>query len=252
VVYHQLVHQVILHQLVELDKVTGGFSRLYWSRRLRFSSFSRMTDKRSPPLHYRRQNMAIGDLYQLTVMGRCHGQTILNVLHYAITTEVGITQLTDLVTTFRTTCEAHWRACHSAEYTLDGYLAQKIRPLPINASYEEGPLVLAGTGGAQALPTSVAAVLTKRTDLAGRSYRGRVYLSAIPTTFELDSELTGAALNVYQTLADDLEQILAAGAGNAFTPVLWRRSAELARPITQFVPRQVLRNQRRRQVGRGI
>lgn len=196
--------------------------------------------------------MAVGDLYQLTIMGRLHGQRILNVLHYGVSVAGPTNPIEDLVTQWRADCETHWLACHSNEYTLDGYLSQKIRPLPITASYEEAPLALAGSSGNNSLPTSMAVVLTKRTDLAGRSYRGRIYMAGVPITFELDSELTGAAMNVYDTLADDLESPIVTAGGTTFIPVLFRRSADVAREITQVIPRSTLRNQRRRQVGRGI
>lgn len=195
--------------------------------------------------------MAISDIYQLTIVGQLHGQTILNVLHYQQSGGSALNTSQELVTEWRAFCEAHWLACCSNEYKIVGYICQRIRPLPVMAAYESGALNLSGTVAQNSLPTSMAAVLTKRTDIAGRSYRGRIYMAGVPATYEDDSEITGAASNVYGAVATDLVGPMTDPANNTWAHVLWRRKVGQSQPITSVVVRATLRNQRRRQVGRG-
>lgn len=196
--------------------------------------------------------MAIGDIYQVTVKALLHGQTILNVLHYLREDAGAGNGSEDLVTQFRANVEASWRDCCSNELVITGYLGQRIRPVPITSAYEVSGLALAGTVVQNSLPTSVAAVITKRTANAGRSYRGRMFMAGVPVTFEIDSQITGAAENLYNALAGDIMSGISHPSGAEFGPVLWRRSANLAQDLTQMIARVPLRNQRRRQVGRGI
>ncbi len=117
---------------------------------------------------------------------------------------------------------------------------------------------IAGTGGASS-PTanSVAMCATLRTDLRGRSYRGRMYLGAVPTSLVSDSltVLTTYITNALSVLAALKTAIEALGAVwvvvSHFTNKL-PRAGGLKTPITAIAMDQYIDSQRRRLGGRGV
>lgn len=196
--------------------------------------------------------MAVGDVYSLVVKGKVHNQTTMNVFHYWCSITGDADDADDLVAAFRTNCETQYLACCASEFELEGYICQKIHPLPVLASFTQGVAFTVGTGGVESLPSSVAVVLTKRTSIGGKAGRGRVYMPAVPVDFEADSVLTGGALGTYTNLANKLDDPLTVANGGVYVPALWHRASRTHHSLIGVTPRNVLRNQRRRQVGRGI
>lgn len=195
--------------------------------------------------------MATQDVYRLTVLGRLHNQRIIQVHHYRQTTTEPGDNSAQLTAAWRVANEPSLLACLSNEYSQEGYLTQRIHPLPVNAAYELPTPSLNGSVVVSSLPSSVAAVTTKRTLFAGPKYRGRNYYAGVPTTHELDSKLTASAMNLWGTYASNLEVPLVSLGGISFTPVLFHRSTSTNTTVFTCIARDILRNQRRRQVGRG-
>lgn len=194
--------------------------------------------------------MAINDRYRLTVIGSLHGQTIMNVLHYNVIT-LGANPDASMAPAWLTANKAKWLACHSNEYTMESILVQKIHPAPTSLAVQTAVAAGVGTVAQNSLPTSVAAVLTKTTLFAGPRWRGRLYLSGVPETFESDSQISILGQTAYNVLGASLASVLVAG-GNEWDPVLYHRDDHSVVILQTIVCRPVLRNQRRRQVGRGV
>jgi hypothetical protein len=196
--------------------------------------------------------MPAGDIYTLTVIGEHHNQTVMNVFHYRVQTGTIEDDSAQIITAWRNNTETTWLNCFSEEYFISGYFCQRSWPKPVLQGFTLSTAFLPGTEPGNSLPTSVAVVLTKRTALGGRSGRGRTYLGGVPTAFEADSQLTGAAIQTYNLLCAKLDDTLNTVNGTTLHPIITDKLFATAKPITSYVTRSILRNQRRRQVGRGI
>jgi len=196
--------------------------------------------------------VAVNDIYSLIVRGRVHGQATMNVFHYRVNVDGDADDADGLVGAFRTNAENYWLQCCSAEWELTGYICQKIHPLPVLSAFTQEIGFSPGLVEGNSLPSSVAVVMTKRTGMGGRRGRGRVYMPGVPASFEDNSEITDAALQTYDALGARLDTPLTSAIGGVYVPILWNRVLSEALTIIQYVPRTTLRNQRRRQVGRGI
>jgi len=113
-----------------------------------------------------------------------------------------------------------------------------------------------GSNGDGAAPNNVAICISFRTDRRGRSYRGRNYVSGIPTNLILNSvvlpDFTDAILSAYQTLP------FATTSSGGTWVIASRRNGGVARvigvttPVTSVVlVDSVVDSQRRRLPGRG-
>lgn len=116
---------------------------------------------------------------------------------------------------------------------------------------------VAGGGGATSAANNVAACASLRTDLRGRSFRGRQYWAGIPTGSVTDSvTLLLAFCTSLVTLLTNLKTAIEA-LGAVWVVVSHYanklpRASGLATPITAFVIDQKIDSQRRRLAGRGI
>jgi len=117
-------------------------------------------------------------------------------------------------------------------------------------------LPLAGAGGADGLPNSVALVITKRTALRGRSYRGRIYHGGIGEGNCAGNQIVGAHVTALLTAYNFLKAITV-GAATYTLCVLSRAHNNV--PLTAGVLTDVVSlssdgfvdSQRRRLPGRG-
>jgi hypothetical protein len=186
------------------------------------------------------------------------GQELQNVLHYACSTTTSVNPDNS----------------HAAAYlkvSLDLYPAmQAAQVLNLTHRYVETQLFQPGTnyapirtyqdysgtfGDVEALPSSVALCIKKMSDLAGAKNRGRIFIPGLATsTFDQASGqwmpatmILGGAIG--NTL---LGSFTATGAATPFRPVVMPADLSRFAIITNTVVNPVPRNQRRRQVGRGI
>ena len=195
--------------------------------------------------------MAVGDVLQANIIGQLHGQTTVNTMHY-VTNEVGATpDAQSLTLALEATLIPKIKAATSNEWSLVKTVVQKIRPLPPAIGYESTTLAGPGFLFTESLPTSVAVVVTKRTTLAERKYRGRCYFAGVSATHEIDSQVTTVGLGLWNDVAEVMESFQISG-GYIGQPVVFHRAAGDWTPIDTCIARSVLRNQRRRQVGKGV
>lgn len=195
--------------------------------------------------------MAVNDIYSVQVLGTLHGQRVQCTLHY----RESVTGVGGGSTALASLADAspgnEFRIQLSNEYRYDGCLVQKIWPLPVLESVLDATAAGNGSIVQNSLPSEVAAVITKRTGLAGRKYRGRAYVPGIPVTYETDSQLNSTGLTGIGAIATKLATALT-GSGWTFFPTLYHRAAHTYNDLSQCTARPILRCQRRRQVGRGV
>ena len=196
--------------------------------------------------------MAVGDVFQVTQIGVQHSQTILNVFHYRTTVAGTDTDILSAVAAaFEVVTSNAWQNTTSDEFEIIGYAVQKILPLPISNAFTRN-VSRVGLIAGDSLPTSMAGVITKRTAFGGASNRGRTYVAGLPLSFEEQSTISNIGLTLLQALGDTLDNPLVTTNGTTLEPVLLHRDPMTVTPIKSTLARRILRNQRRRQVGRGV
>jgi hypothetical protein len=101
-------------------------------------------------------------------------------------------------------------------------MAYPVRVLPCNVYWRDGLNSFDGIStdgpvdggvGTQALPLDAlpeqdALIIQRRTNLAGRSKRGRIFVPFVPESFFADSTITATALPIVKTLATSLVKVL--------------------------------------------
>jgi hypothetical protein len=112
---------------------------------------------------------------------------------------------------------------------------------------------VAGQVGVNPYPPNTAFLLRKRTDLAGRRGRGRMYIpGVVEATATANGLLTTVETAQWQTLADDyMDRLTTAVGARLYPPVVLHRSEGIGvepppTPILSFVAEQRLATQRRR------
>lgn len=194
--------------------------------------------------------MAVGDIYQVVIDQTLHGQSILNVLHFKQDASAAAPE-TALSTACRTKFIGLLKGVQSTELTHNHLLVQRISPRPPLVPVVDALGAGAGTVAGGSLPTSVTVNITKVTEFAGAGWRGRVYVGGVPVSSESDSKLAAGVQGAWQTLGNTMFNP-ASWADVSFKPVLWNRTAMIATPTQSGKVQMVLRNQRRRQHGKGV
>lgn len=195
--------------------------------------------------------MAVGDIYQVTLEGKLHGQTILNVFHYKLVDEAAGDPSENCALAFDDGPATAIKSALSEEYAIVRVVAQKIFPLPPLVPYVSTAKAGNGAIAGNSLPTSVTVNVSKRTAYAGRKYRGRTFLAGVPAGFETDSELNAIGIAGFATTKNAIAATIIQGAWS-WKPVLLHRSTNTTDDILKTDLQIPLRNQRRRQVGKGV
>lgn len=197
--------------------------------------------------------MAVEDIYRVGIEQTLHGQLVLNVLHFRErSTDAAITDLAGaLAGRVAAVVVPPMKAAQSNELNHTRIWAQRIKPTPPLI-----PSVVVGHAGAgsfpsNSLPTSVSVVVTKRSTFAGVKYRGRLYGAGIPQAGEDNSQIIQAHVDLWQNVGDAIATALVNGAA-IWDPIIWHRSTQNYEVILACEARAVLRNQRRRQLFRGV
>lgn len=196
--------------------------------------------------------MAIGDIFQATLVGELFGQTTNMTMHYRQTAgsnlgppAVGLADKVD------TTYAQDILAVQTTEYSHLGVQCAKISPSPRELTWFVANAPGQGALPPGALPPSVCPTITKQTALAGVKERGRIYIPGVARSLTDAGEMTPAGLIALQTATLQLVAPLTDLNGNTFQPIIWHRASSTYTDIVFRQARQVLRNQRRRQIGVG-
>lgn len=206
----------------------------------------------------------VGDILQLTFLGRYAGQRIMLTHHYrldAVTafTDASLVQL-GLLDEVRAgagggnVIEGSYLACLPAQYTLEKIRAQTIalqRLVPTEVARNVN-----GTHGDDTETGNQAVVITLRTAVAGRSQVSNKHIGPIPqaVTVQDDGLLTVAYKTLATTLASNLNvQINNVATGAVFSPVIYHRTGDGPNysKILSYLTQPNIRVMRRRTVGVG-
>lgn len=199
------------------------------------------------------------DIIDVRLISTLHGQQIINTFKYQLDVDVNTGQdfLLDLCATIRDSVEfAGIFNGLSNQFSTQTVEAQKIYPLrfqKVGVSVTP-PQGVGGVAG-EAVPSSVAVVTSRQGVVAGRSHYGRVFWAGLPSAYSLSSEIDPAvfpgAASAFNDLVSKTWEITAFSA--LVRPVIWSPAdPENSDLLTVVRTDNVLRNQRRRQVRRGI
>lgn len=199
--------------------------------------------------------MAVGDIWQGKLLWVYEGQNCETVLHY-VQTGAGndADTATALVDFLDATLAVNAVAAMVDSCFTNFQTAQKIFPGPPTVALVAGS-AHGGTLDEIGMPSSVSGNVKKKTPIAGPKYRGRSYFMGMPAS-GID-QATGL-WNVTQQgrLFDIGTAMLQAVGVDDFGPHLWptifHRGDNTNTRFTAFSVDPVPRNQRRRQIGRGI
>jgi len=187
------------------------------------------------------------------MIGSLHGQLTVNRFFYYATTGPG--NVASLLDRIKTNVVINIYGLLSPEFTVVRLEGQRVSPKPLTFLTTLA-INLPGTLTGASVPSSVAVVVAKHTNFAGRKYRGRFFFAGIPASSHANSLLTTTAATAWQTFAGFCDDNLTDVDGTQWEPILshgYVPNTDVLSytPITQCVASSVLRNQRRRQVGRG-
>jgi len=132
----------------------------------------------------------------------------------------------------------------------NGVGARKINPLPITLEYLTAQGAGPGTVVGEALPGQIAGLISRRTNVAGKSARGRLY---VPWPTEGDNTPDGLPSAQYGNrvalLSDDLlapVTIVGGADQQTFYPTVWSRKLRQGNVVTKMVLPLRWATQRRR------
>lgn len=182
-------------------------------------------------------------------------QVSVNVRHYVVTTvtAAGPTDQ-DFCTQINSTFQLLYKPLLTSQASFGGTSVQIIRPtaaMAVTAVLAGG----VGTGGASALPPTVAGLIKLVSSVPGRIGRGRIY---VPFPAEEQSSPTGNPDALYQAALAVLGAqlilpvvVVAGGGSVTLTPCLYNRPTHATRNLAAFVVRKEWASCRRRSFLRG-
>lgn len=200
-------------------------------------------------------DLDVGDVIEVIVRQELDAQTVLNTFHYVCTgeTDEGAAALYELATTVNETIFSAIQTFQSENILFKGTSAQKIWPTRFIPSLSLDDANPTGSVTTESLPTTVAAVLRRRSFDASKHGRGRIFIAGLPITAVVGSQLTPTVYDEVNSVGVPLIQPITTGGAVEFIPVLYDRNAPGAViPIQSAVADPILRVQRRREVGVGF
>lgn len=155
----------------------------------------------------------VADIYQMRTYVLAGGQAGINVLHFYVSSKAGTGATdTEIGQAFNTATAAVLKACLSANASFRGTSIRKIAPA---VGLEQFNITGQGAGGVAGdlMPKQVSGIITWRTALPGRAYRGRSYV-AFPGEADNDVDATPTAgyLTRLTALANAWDVPITAGA----------------------------------------
>jgi hypothetical protein len=204
---------------------------------------------------------ASGDLVTVKLLATCGGEPTINDLSFQIVNPTAswpsqVAQvLNDLDTAIGIYGPALWSAQRSTAYNLYGAQVVDVRP----GTSPLGEAACAAPGGAadDVMPPNDSLCVTLRTDVKGRTGRGRMYLNGYPEGSANGGYWEAAAQDAASALATAL--LTNFGQDGALPNMLWgvisrfefkvKREVPAFTPINSFTVHNEVRSLRRRAVG---
>jgi hypothetical protein len=195
--------------------------------------------------------LKIGDILEAKIFCSNGQQQGINVLHYRVKSFTGAAY-SDAAFADKMSQSAAplYKVYLPTACRYEGVRAQVIFPLPVQAAQVSTNSAGFGTVIADPLPSQASFLVKKNTALAGRRFRGRMYL---PFWGESMSDATGRPTGPANTAALDIATLLLTEQTwgvfpdqVVLTPVLWSREFSDYQAVTGVVLRAAWATQRRR------
>lgn len=210
--------------------------------------------------------VAVNDIWRLSIKGTVHGQDHVVTCHFRNVSDVGTDAAVGqaIIDAWQADARAQYRACFRNEDTpVDLITAQKVcGSVPLPAAIQEtevAPNRVGSAGSASDLvsaPASTARIITLRTAIAGRRYRGRQYLGGVVDgNTDTPHLLNSGHVATLQAYGDAL--VAAGGVTyNLFVfsrvlAALGGQCQDFGADVTQAVARNYLGTMRSRMLGHG-
>lgn len=203
--------------------------------------------------------MSANDTMELGVFGTLFGQQYLHTIHFRQkpTSGLGAGNEQQLIDAWQAAAQTAWLALHHNTYTLDRIQAKQVcGAQPLRQAGEEG-VGLTGTRTltGESLAPWLSITVTEYSDLAGRSRRGRFFISGMG-----EVDIVGDVfISTYRTIVEAYNTALMnafgpTGANNDFRLVVHSRKLAVpgvqcqdsSRPVDRLVLRNRLTTQRSR------
>ncbi len=191
-----------------------------------------------------------GDLMVGVIKGLLAGQSVQTTFHWRATSVPTAYTLTSFLQDLLDDIVPEYRLCLSSDWTGFSVYGRRVSPNPTRGQ-EQATGTMAGLVSSTSLPPSVAAVLSRFTNQPGPKGRGRVFMPAVPSSFNTNGQVNTTGKNIYDAFLPWLDITWPSSGGATFEPILLTPPAD-ARNIEFAQTRIVLRSQRRREIGVGI
>jgi len=196
--------------------------------------------------------MATDDIWRLSFIGS-HAGTELAVITMHIRMKTGSGTFAGACAYLKTNLLDLLKVQQATSFRWDEIRGLTANLTPPRADLYNTGFPISGTSGNEEPPHQVAAVVSIKTAYAGRSYRGRNYLPAIPETSWTAGLLASTPGNAIQTYYDDLVAALGASGSNAdYQWVVWSEKLQQGNAVVDTIVRDVPGVIRRRRVGVGV
>jgi hypothetical protein len=196
--------------------------------------------------------MAAGDIHRISIVGDWSGTDLaVNTFHFRMKSSGGtpagavaylVTQWVSLIKGYQSNTFT-WRYANVISVN---------RTPPVSSIINTGfPQV--GAVATDTLPYQVALVCSLRTQYAGRSYRGRLYVPAITEAQNTAGRFTSTITSAFETyLADMLAGVGSGGSNADYEWGCWSQKLTQFNPYVSDVVREVPGIIRRRRIGTGV
>lgn len=197
-------------------------------------------------------DFAAFDVLEVRYVVALQNQVGINVFHWGVDSNVGTgATFQTAINTLEAAMAAAYKACISTSARYQGAGLRRVSPSVPTAEFVSVATAGMGTGGANFLPKQISGILTKRTTLAGRRGRGRVY---VPFPYAAANDTDGTPLAAYMTALGTLATAFAlpnrvvgvGGNTTSLSPVVYQRGPKLTNVITSITTNDKWASQRRR------
>lgn len=203
--------------------------------------------------------IAANDIVEIRITGLLFNQRTITTFHYTSTTGGAGSpdDMEDLLDQFLPAVYDTFIDCVTEDWTSGRVQGQVISPVR-KIALTTLPGATQGTVATPTLPGNNAAVLYRRTNLAGRDQQGRIFMPAVPQAWVTAGAINGTGTTAYGPMAGNLYAPLDVG-GRIYLPVIVGYVDVPPTPpfyttrgvVTNAGVNPVVRSQRRREIGVG-
>lgn len=195
------------------------------------------------------------DVIEIQIVGTLHGQETRNTFHYFVDeaddSNDGAATIALLLADFETDVYNAMLSVMAADWSVKAITGQKITNGRMRLVVHN-PATTAGQVAGVSCPSTTAAVISRYGEGAGREFQGRVFIPAVPSTWEVDSKISPSRMSMYEAVATNLLGDLSDGMTLDCHPTLNRSGLDPDNQrVIATVARDILRVQRRREIGVG-